>query len=71
MSQKTKVLAYLQENRAMTTMDAREKLDVMHPASRVQVLREDGHDIVTHKRWVDGHEVAEYILLATNFEVET
>ena len=45
-SQQQRILKYLQENRAMITLDARTELDVFHPAARVQELREQGNDIV-------------------------
>ena len=74
-SQQQRILKYLQENRAMTTLDARTELDIFHPAARVQELRGKGNDIVAHKRWVNTgqgeHEIAEYILMETNHGAET
>jgi hypothetical protein len=62
--QKQRLLDYLQEHNRITTIDARTKLDVMHPAARIQELKGDGVNIVTYKRCVDNHrKVAEYVLL--------
>lgn len=63
-SQKKRLLEYLQKHLRITTIDARTKLDVMHPSARIQELKEDGINIVTYKRHVDNHKkVAEYVLL--------
>ena len=71
-TQQQKVLKYLQTHRAMTTYDARNKLDVMHPASRVQELKAKGHKIITHFRWVSTgqakNKVGEYVLIQTNLD---
>ncbi|WP_411726050.1 helix-turn-helix domain-containing protein [Methyloglobulus sp.] len=52
----------------ITTLEARQKLDIMHPAARVQELRGLGHDIITHWQTVDTgkakHRVARYVLLS-------
>ncbi|GAB6036977.1 helix-turn-helix domain-containing protein [Fundidesulfovibrio butyratiphilus] len=52
---------------SLTTLEARSKLDVLHPAARVMELRRRGHSIVTV--WTvdltpEGrpHRVARYIL---------
>lgn len=52
----------------MTTLEARRKLDILHPAGRVKELREYGHRIITH--WTtevtdygEEHRVARYVLL--------
>jgi len=66
MTQKQRMLEYLNTHRSMTTLDARRELDIMHPGSRIQDLREDGNDIVMHRRVIDGHKnVGEYILMST------
>ncbi|MFU8790344.1 MAG: helix-turn-helix domain-containing protein [Methylobacter sp.] len=58
------MIDYLQKHNRLTTIEARLKLDVMHPAARVQELKASGFNIVTHKRHVDNHrKVAEYVLL--------
>jgi hypothetical protein len=66
-SQKIRVLARLRRG-PLTTLTARRELDVLHPAARIQALREDGHDIRTHWRTEETrqgrpHRVAEYVLL--------
>lgn len=52
---------------SLTTLEARSKLDVLHPAARVMELRRQGYGIVTV--WTVGmttegrpHRVARYIL---------
>ena len=67
-SQQARVLAWLMTKGPLTTLAARRELDVLHPAARIQALREDGHDIRTHWRIEETklgrpHRVAEYILL--------
>ncbi len=65
--QRDRLLAWLMTS-TLTTLQARQELDVMHPAARIQELREAGHNIVTH--WTTGntgkanHRVACYALLA-------
>lgn len=51
----------------VTTLEARERLNVYHPAARVLELREAGHRIVTawetaHDAWGRPHRVARYVL---------
>jgi len=52
----------------LTTLQARQELDVMHPAARVQELRKQGHSILTHWMTDDTgkakHRVACYVLFA-------
>jgi hypothetical protein len=63
-TQRAILLNHLQEFGRINTVDARQKLDIMHPAARIQELRENGNNIVTYKRHVDNHKkVAEYVLL--------
>ena len=64
--------ALLQQLPPVTTLYAREHLDVLHPAARIQELREQGHNIITH--WATqtnaqghAHRVAQYVLM-TNRE---
>jgi len=52
----------------ITTFQARQLLDIAHPAGRVQALRDAGYHIVTH--WCDDvsqasrrHHVARYVLM--------
>ena len=67
-AQRARLLEYLQLHKKITTLEARKKLDVMHPAGRIQELREEGEIIITHKR-IDftpegrPHRVAEYVLM--------
>ncbi|MEI6270530.1 MAG: helix-turn-helix domain-containing protein [Methylococcaceae bacterium] len=63
-NQRFVILAYLKINGSMTTLQARQELDVMHPAARVQELREKGHNIMTHRTIAEGHRIASYVLLA-------
>lgn len=51
----------------VTTLEARERLDVIHPAARVLELRERGHRITTtwvraSDAWGRAHRVARYVL---------
>ena len=70
-SQRQRLLNYLKENRSITTLEARHKLDIMHPSGRIKELKEDGDYIVTNWR-IDTtpegktHRVAEYILMPKN-----
>ena len=45
--QKARILHYLKSNGSMTTLEARNILYIMHPASRIQQLREEGVNIQT------------------------
>jgi hypothetical protein len=66
-AQRARLLEAL-SRRAVTTLDARQELDVLHPAARVQELRQTGHRISTV--WIvqltasgAPHRVAKYVLL--------
>lgn len=64
--QRRRLLAALQAG-PVSTLDARERLDVIHPAARVLELRERGYRIVTtwaHQSdaWGRAHRVARYML---------
>lgn len=67
-AQRARLLEYLRQHQRITTLEARKKLDVMHPAGRVQELRKEGIDIITCWR-IDftpegkPHRVAEYVLM--------
>jgi hypothetical protein len=65
--QRAVLLAWLQ-TATITTLQARKELDIMHPAARIQELRDLGHKIVTHWTTADTgkakHRVACYALLA-------
>ncbi|MEQ1544696.1 helix-turn-helix domain-containing protein [Methyloglobulus sp.] len=64
--QQLRLLAYLLAS-PITTTEARQILDIMHPAARIQELRELGHNIITFWQTVDTgkakHRVARYVLL--------
>ncbi len=66
-AQQLRIHEYLQKHQRLTTLEAREKLDVLHPAARVQELKAMGVNIVTKRRTdYNGdspHVVAEYVLL--------
>lgn len=46
--QRAHLLKWLRENRQITTLQARNDLGIMHPAARIQELRESGHHIETY-----------------------
>jgi hypothetical protein len=66
-SQRQRILDWLTAS-PLTTTQARADLDVMHPAARIQELRERGHNIITHWTTVDTgkakHRIASYVLLS-------
>jgi len=67
-AQRARILDYLQRNRALTTLQARNLLNVMHPDARVMELRKHGYNIITNRRKdadSEGrlHSVAEYVLM--------
>jgi len=66
-SQRNRLLEYLR-TKPLTTVAARDELDIMHPAGRVQELKAQGHNIHTHWEIVDTgqgkHRVASYVLLS-------
>jgi Helix-turn-helix domain len=66
-NQRLKILDWLFEKGSITTDQAREHLDVMHPAGRIKELREAGYLIVTFRGgWTSEfgikHSVAKYVL---------
>ena len=66
-AQRARIRSWLRKHRRLTTLEARSLLDVMHPAARIQELRKEGVNIVTHWRTdttPEGrpHRVAEYVL---------
>lgn len=67
-AQRARILDYLKNNRALTTLKARHLLNVMHPAARVMELRKHGYNIITNRRkdadsQGRSHRVAEYVLM--------
>lgn len=66
-TQRIRLLARLREANVSTT-DARRDLDIMHPAARIQELREQGNciDTVTMAELTTAHKVrhiAKYVLV--------
>jgi len=69
--QQVALLTWLQAHQRITTLQARNELGIMHPAGRVQELRDAGNDIATHWQWeADAtgkeHKQALYVLLSSN-----
>lgn len=66
--QRELLLTYLLAHHRITTLEARTKLDILHPAGRILELRKDGKNIVTHWTTVETplgkHRIAEYVLLS-------
>ncbi|HCW90022.1 MAG TPA: hypothetical protein DHU56_08225 [Marinobacter sp.] len=67
-AQRARILYYLQNHPALTTLEARHLLNVMPPAARVMELRDRGYKIITNRREDSDsagrkHRVAEYVLL--------
>lgn len=67
--QRQVILAWLQEQGSLTTIQARDELGIMSPAARVMELREQGHGIVTHwattvDRTGTKHREAKYVLFS-------
>jgi len=65
--QRLAILKHLYEHGAFTTLQARDELGIMSPASRVLELREQGHRIITHwttsvDRTGTKHREAKYVL---------
>ncbi len=66
-NQRKRILDWLQSS-PLTTLQARKELDIMHPAARVQELRERGHNFVLN--WViefsgkSKHRIGQYVLFA-------
>ena len=66
-AQRQRLLKALRKS-PLNTLEARRTLDILHPAARVQELRDRGHKIVTH--WQvevtdcgQEHRVASYVLV--------
>ncbi len=72
-SQLEVLLKYLQFHKSITTIYAREMLGIMHPAGRIQTLRDRGHNI--HLYWVEEvdsagtkHKIGCYVLKHGKYE---
>lgn len=66
-TQRDRLRAAFHELRRLSTVEIREGLDIIHPAGRVQELREDGLNIITLWTTVvseggEKHRVADYVL---------
>ncbi|MEQ1560401.1 MAG: helix-turn-helix domain-containing protein [Methyloglobulus sp.] len=65
--QRERILAWLL-TAPLTTLEARQKLDVLHPAARVMELQQAGKSIHTYWTTVETplgkHRIAEYVLLS-------
>lgn len=74
--QRQRILSYLQENERMTTLFARDQLEIPSPAPRVFELRHDyNFNIKTLYRTDETHKgrkhrVAEYVLMSGQFNDE-
>ena len=67
-SQRQRLLEFLQSHGRISTLEARAKLNVLHPAARIFELRQRGVKILTFWRTdvtPEGfeHSVADYVLL--------
>jgi hypothetical protein len=66
-SQRAKILTWLQQGKTLTTFQARNDLDIPHPAGRVLELRYRGWNIKTHWEVVETslgkHRIAKYLLV--------
>ena len=67
-NQRLEILNWLEQNKSLTTFEARTNLGIMHPGGRIFELRKQGYQIITH--WSIEHDslnkphrVARYILL--------
>lgn len=56
------LLAELRQ-RPVSTLQARNELFIMSPASRVMELKEQGHNIVTHWVHAGTKKIASYVLI--------
>lgn len=57
-NQRLKILDWLFEKGSITTSEAREHLDILHPAGRVKELKEAGYLIVTiWDGWTSEHNI--------------
>ncbi|MFI3219338.1 MAG: helix-turn-helix domain-containing protein [Methylococcales bacterium] len=67
-AQRTRILEWLR-GESLTTLQAREHLDIMHPAGRIKELRKLGFNILTYwsieSTGKANHRVARYVLLAS------
>ena len=69
-AQRLRLLTRLLTAGSITTTEARDQENIMHPAGRIKELRDDGHKIVT--TWVLGrdhfgrtHRMGRYVLMGS------
>jgi len=66
-SQRMAILSWLKGS-TLTTFEARAELDIPHPAGRINELRAQGYNILTHWETVgtenNKHRIAKYVLFA-------
>lgn len=60
-SQQQVILAYLLTHNHITTLEAREKLFIMHPSGRIRELKEQGNNIITTKVRAGNTKIADYV----------
>ncbi len=74
-NQRQILLKYLQQNQRITTLEARRKLDIMHPSGRIRELKAMGYNIITNLKNDTtfkgiNHRVAEYVLIPKKIPLE-
>jgi hypothetical protein len=67
-TQRLRLRAAFERFPSISTIEARTCLDILHPAGRIQELREEGQQIVTHWVTVDTgarikHRIANYLFV--------
>lgn len=67
-AQRLRVLNHLRRNGSLSTIEARHRIDCLHPAARVMELRDRGHEILTvwtteHTPEGRRHRIARYFLI--------
>jgi Helix-turn-helix domain len=62
--QQQTILAALRQA-PVSTLQARNELFVMSPAARVMELKEQGHNIITHKIYAGTKKIASYVLISS------
>lgn len=48
-AQQHRLLKHLQEHGSITTIEARDKLNILHPSGRVKELRQKDYEIITYR----------------------
>ena len=65
-SQNKQILDYLEIGNKITPLEALNNFGCFRLSSRIFDLRQKGHNIITHKKKVDGKTFAEYSLQKEN-----